>query len=452
MLTLLALLLVVQATSTPVAGPPPPPPISEGTSAITGHVRDADTGAAITGARVRLTAMTPRSDEEIAASNDPAQFALRARAQEAETTTDHAGRYEFSGIAAGHYLLGAQSRGYVLSLYGAPRWPGVRALVPIALEADQHLNRIDLALKPGASVRGRVVDEAGRPLRDARVIVVASQDAGLRMNPVVAAPAPTDHDGRYTIEGVPEGHFLVQAMPRPDPANPGAGSQEYLATYYPSAADPSDAIDIVVKGVVTSGIDITVRRKPIYSIAGTVLTAGGEILEATEVVLESIPPGVRYHVGGPSLGEGAFSFGRLKPGRYILWARSPAADGFEAAALPLMLSDSLTEVQLLLVPTGAIKGRVQGERGEPIPDGLSVVATLADGAEEAAAADEAIIAADGAFTIDRLFGQRILQVSGLPDDWAIKRILVGRFDVAAPHVTVTSGATIANVHIVIGRR
>jgi hypothetical protein len=77
---------------------------------------------------------------------------------------------------------------------------------------------------------------------------------------------------------------------------------------------------------------------------------------------------------------------------------------------------------------------------------------LADGAEAAAAADEATVAADGAFTIERLFGQRHLQVSGLPDDWAIKRILIGRFEVAAPHVTVPSGATVDNVQIVIGRK
>jgi hypothetical protein len=452
MLTLFAFLLLVQATATPVAGPPPPPTLSEGTSAITGQVIDAVTGAAIAGARVRLTAMTRRSDEEIAASNDPSQFATRARAPQAEATTDQAGRYEFSDIAAGLYLLGAQSRGYLMALYGSPGGPSQRALSPVALEAGEHLNRIDLALTPGGSVRGRVVDEAGRPLGDARVIAVTSQDAGVRMYPVLAAPTPTDDDGRYTIEGVPEGHFLVQAVPRPDPANPGAGSQEYLPTYYPTAADPSDAAGIVVRGVaVTSGIDITVRRKPIYSMAGTVLTAGGEILERTEVVLESLPPGVRYHVGGPSLGEGAFSFERLKPGRYILWARSPIADGYEATALPLTLSDSLTDVQLVLLPTGAIKGRVQGERGETIPDGLSVVATLADGVEEAAAGDEATVAADGAFTIDRLFGQRNLQVSGLPSDWVIKRILVGRFEVAAPHVTVPSGAMVDNVQIVIGR-
>ena len=273
------------------------------------------------------------------------------------------------------------------------------------------------------------------------------------MNPVLAAPTPTDDDGRYTIEGVPEGRFLVRAVPVPDPANPGAGSKDYLPTYYPSAADRSDAVEIVVKGVaVTSGIDIIARRKPLYSITGQALTAGGEILEGTEVVLESVPPGVRYHVGGPTLGEGAFSFERLNPGRYILWARSPVADGFEATALPLTLYDSLTDVQLLLLPTGAIKGRVRGERGEAVPDGLSVVATLADGAEEAAAAEQATVTVDGAFTIDRLFGQRNLQVEGLPDDWAIKRILVGRFEVAAPHVTVPSGATIDNVQIVIGRR
>jgi hypothetical protein len=451
--TLLALLLVLQAMSTTVAGPPPPPPLSEGTSAISGQVRDTDTGAAIAGARVRLTAVTRRSDDETTAKTDRSPFAVRPRAPQAEATTDQAGRYEFSGIAAGHYLLGAQSRGYAMALYGTPRWPIDQAFVPVVLDAGQRLDRIDLALKPGASIRGRVIDEAGRPMRDARVIAVASENAALRMNPVLAAPTPTDDDGRYTLEGVPEGHFLVQAVPRPDPANPGAGSQEHLPTYYPSAADPGDAVGIVISGkAVTSGIDITVRRKPMHSIAGTVLTAGGEILEATEVVLESVPARVRYHTGGSALVEGAFSFDGLEPGRYLLWARSPVADGFEAAALPLTLSDALTDLQLVLVPTGTIKGRVQSERGEPIPDGLTVVATLADGAEEAAAAEQASVTAGGAFTIDRLFGERTLQITGLPDEWTIKRILVGRFEVSAPQVTVTAGATVANVQIVIGPR
>ena len=81
-----------------------------------------------------------------------------------------------------------------------------------------------------------------------------------------------------------------------------------------------------------------------------------------------------------------------------------------------------------------------------------MVATLADGAEAAAADGQTIVAPDGAFTIDRLFGERSLAISGLPDEWAIKRILVGRFEVAAPHVVVPSGATVDHVQIVIGRR
>lgn len=453
MLTLLALLLVLQARSTPVSGPPPPPPIAQGTSALSGRVIDAATGAAIAGARMRLMAMTRRSDEEITATDDPSRFVIRARAPEAEATTDDTGRYEFSAIAEGHYLLRAESSGHVMALYGSPRGPAEGNLVPIGLERGHHLTRIDFALKPGGAVRGRVVDEGGRPLRDARVIVVASRDPFVRMTSVLAAPSPTDDDGRYTIDGVPEGTFFVRAVPRPDPNNSGAGSLDYLPTYYPSAVDSNDAVAIVVKGMAAiNGIDITVRRKQILSIAGRALTAGGDILEGTEVVLESVPPGVRYHIGGSTLGDGAFSFGRLNPGSYMLWARSPVADGYEATALPLTLHDSLTHLQLLLLPTGTIRGRVQGERGEPIPGGLSVVATLADGVEEAAAADQADVLEDGTFSIAGLFGDRILRLNGMPPEWTIKEILNGRREVAAPHVTISPGVTVRNIQIVIGPR
>lgn len=449
--TLFVLLLSQQAPTPDAAVRPWTLPA--GHSVISGRVTDATTGAPLRGAQLRLTPVQRRAEGDPLGSGDPNRYVITAR-QEGEVLSDERGRYEFRGLAEGLYLLRASSDDHVMSLYGSPDWPHQSRTLPIELSADSHLARVDFALKRGSVIRGRVVDEAGRPVRDVRVIAVApTATIGTRSYQVLTQPTPTNTDGRYAIRGVPDGRFLVQAVPAPNPANPGAGSSDYLATFHPSATDIGDAAVLSIKGPTEfKDIDLIIRRKVVLSISGRVLTAGGEIHDGTEVVLESTPAGTRYHIGGSALGDGTFMFPRLSPGRYMLWARSPVADGFEATVLPVALVDSLTEVHLVLLPTGRIKGRVNDERGETLPEGLTVVATLADGATEAASADQAGVAVDGSFTIERVFGHRILQVNGLPDGWTIKSILVGRTEVFPPHVTVPSAATIDDVRIVIGRR
>jgi hypothetical protein len=114
--------------------------------------------------------------------------------------------------------------------------PGPRARYTVEMSADGHVTRrsaafavhtgrtqrlADLVLPASLSVAGIVVDEAGRPLADVRVGVVAGQgDNLLRPLPVVTA-----RDGRFCLEGLPGGPVELEAerFVAQQPAAPAAG-------------------------------------------------------------------------------------------------------------------------------------------------------------------------------------------------------------------------------------
>src|SRR6187200_2137746 len=73
--------------------------------------------------------------------------------------TDDQGRFEFTGLPAGGYLLTASRLGWVTTYYGSPRPgrpPGVRIVV-----ADGARANVEVPIVPGSVIGGRIVDENG---------------------------------------------------------------------------------------------------------------------------------------------------------------------------------------------------------------------------------------------------------------------------------------------------
>lgn len=64
--------------------------------------------------------------------------------------------------------------------------------------------RLDIDLMPAASLRGRVTDREGKPVRGARVYVIAPERALLEVTSP-ANTAVTDKEGRFRFPGVPKG-------------------------------------------------------------------------------------------------------------------------------------------------------------------------------------------------------------------------------------------------------
>lgn len=88
------------------------------------------------------------------------------------------------------------------------------------LRAGQELDLGRITMKPGGALRGRVLDERGKPLSEARVVVIDADEHGTPSEEkqtkgpawdVVSDRGSTDEHGVFEIVGIPPGRWYVVA-------------------------------------------------------------------------------------------------------------------------------------------------------------------------------------------------------------------------------------------------
>src|SRR2546428_6097958 len=137
------------------------------------------------------------------AQNQNASNAPRAR-------TDKSGRFKFAGLPAGRYSAFAVAPGYV-SPYEDPIF-SVRGKT-INLADGEKVENIDLEIKRGGVITGKVTDSQGRPVIEGIVnlsrLNVSNQPLGLPRQSVNYDMYRTDDRGFYRIYEITEGRYLV---------------------------------------------------------------------------------------------------------------------------------------------------------------------------------------------------------------------------------------------------
>ena len=185
-----------------------------------------------------------------------APFSLRPTS----TTTDEDGRFVFIDIEPGRYRFNAQKGGFAI----------VVGLVPppmIELKSGERIDNLRLTLQRGGVITGRVVDQTGEPLADARVMVLrkppmppqssragAAATAARLANRLLPAGSggQTDDRGEFRLHSLPPGDYYVQAAPRlysggsVGPGGAAAAATTMVPTYFPSTTDSSAAQPIQV--------------------------------------------------------------------------------------------------------------------------------------------------------------------------------------------------------------
>ncbi len=161
------------------------------TARISGRVMDAVTGRAIPSAVVRISYSPRRSEPE----------RKRSLPQRSAVTGDN-GTFSIAGVEPGEYSMWASKGGYLDTWYGATRPAGRFSRVSVQREA---LNDLVLRVWPAASIEGRVIDEANRPVAGAKVRV-------LPRDPGVFGSAMTDDRGMYRITRLPSGEYTVMVQ------------------------------------------------------------------------------------------------------------------------------------------------------------------------------------------------------------------------------------------------
>jgi hypothetical protein len=137
--------------------------------------------------------------------------------------TNDLGEFRIHSLAAGEYFIQANPRSAPPmartdpspTTLAATFYPGTvdaSAAQPVSIGRAATLNGIEIAMQevPAFSVRGVVVDEAGRPVENASVMLVAEPVEGV---PMFNGPGRirTSSDGQFRVDGVVAGTYLVRA-------------------------------------------------------------------------------------------------------------------------------------------------------------------------------------------------------------------------------------------------
>jgi len=386
--------------------------------------------------------------------------------------TDENGRYHFTGIAAGKYVVSALAPGY-FSL-GLESYRGLRGKT-LNLTEGEKIENADLEIKRGGVITGRVVDSQRRPVIEERVYLNKLGVNNLLLGPLYYSQIldmyETDDRGLYRIYGLPEGRYLVSVgyVERTGSAAIPSRREFYPHVFYPNAANESEAKVVEVsEGSEAANIDITVpdpkHRQDIY---GRVVDAGGgQPVAGVAVMVGGVTKDGRYD--GISAGGGARSgpngefriFGAL-PGKYAILARPGQTSGSEFISDPVIVDvgeDTVTGVEVRVQRSASISGFVviEGTNDPKVRAKLSQVSLMAfvrSASQVPSPSNEVFgsVNADGSF---RFSGLQPGKVSIFVDSFSnVRDLLVSRIERNGAPVSggieVEAGEQVTGVRIIL---
>jgi hypothetical protein len=265
---------------------------------------------------------------------------------------------------------------------------------PVAVEAGEERLGVDfgITLVPTAQIRGRLVDEQGRPQANQSVSLraPASSASGLEfIESLGSGSGRTGPDGTFTLSSVKPGRYTLSARATIRAANEPAGAPqanamgEALAMLGMGGGTHWASEDVTVAG--RDIADLTLVLKPSLTITGKVAYEASTLkppedmtsvrLAVTEVTKESasaVTTLVQSMFGGGSVtvaADGTFVAKGLSPGKY----RVMTAGGVLASLAPAERVDGWT---LKSVMAG---GRDVADTGLDVKENVSnVIVTFTD--------------------------------------------------------------------------
>src|SRR5262245_18953148 len=340
-----------------------PPAAQNSATTIEGRVVADDTGLPIPNARVSTTSGV----------NGSMPIVL----------TDGEGRFVFS-FPPGPYNISAVKTGYAR-----------REVPPPA--AGQP---VEIRLRHGAAISGRVIDEFGDPVAGVRVALETPPDGSRDSRPVTAT---TSNDlGEYRFGGLQDGVFLPLVVTTGPPQQVRVDDNVFvtnmpLRTYFPGVTNAADAQPIELDaGETRDGIDFLLTARQAIEqpfavdrfllmpppnvgpaprgdglIRGQITGTDGRGVPRASIVLMPLTnptnrPSLPHVTRSGS--DGRFEFGELAPGRFrVLVSKggylSITGDG---PTIDLAAAEIRDRVQIALTRFGTINGRVLDESGFPV--------------------------------------------------------------------------------------
>lgn len=382
---------------------------------------------------------------------------------EAVTFSESNGAFGFTTIPPGKYRLHVDLVGFRKAWFGAgtpARPPGT-----LNLAAGDIRYGITFRLRPLGSISGVVLDPDGDPVPNAQVRLIESTWERLKPAYATIDWANTDDQGRYRLQAVLPGQYLVMAAQQYGPALPiqpeiavgqTVSQKMYAVEFYPDAGRLSAATPLqLTDGMQLEGIEFHLTARGVAVLRGKVVVPG-DLPANTNVQIGVFPQDVP-NSGGQSTGAGAFQpnyefeIPNLIAGPYVIVASLSVAGRDYRAVERIELLPGGQEVTLHPDRAIDLTGRVDLEGGER-PTGPFRVSLLPGGYPPGRSQIQVDAQADGTFTAPNVVpGIWDINVEPVPPGGYIKAMRLGEQDVLTEDMAIEPG-TREPLHIVVSAR
>jgi hypothetical protein len=258
------------------------------------------------------------------------------------TSTSEDGRYEFNNLPAGKYSLTGAKRGFITVSFDQHDQYSTAIVTGDGIDTE-HLT---LRLAPDAIIAGKVLDEAGEPVRHATVTLYYNDHSSGVDQVHQFRSSQSDDLGDYEMTPLQPGTYFLSVNAKPwyaihpgtQPSNSGTDNPTnsspmadraldvaYPLTYYPDVTEAEEAQPIPIRGGEHIEADIHLTpvpslrlrfrvsedgrhgytfpqlEQPAFDGSTFVPTAGGNIVSPGIIEVTGIPAG-RYNIHFPQQG------------------------------------------------------------------------------------------------------------------------------------------------------
>ena len=370
----------------------------------------------------------------------------------ASLLTGEDGRFAFRRLGPGKYSLQGSRRGYLTSGYQQHEqfWS--------ALVTGEKLETQNLVLRlmPAAVLSGKVLDEAGEPVRGAEVKLYMEQRANGMTRVMPAGNTPTNDLGVFEFFSLSPGKYFaaVSAKPwyavHPPSAPPGSTVSApvlvdkpldvaYPSTYYGGTTSSDEASPILIKGGDREEIEISLAPVESLHLLFHVPEEGQQQGFQAPVLEKRVFDSVDYVPieGVNPVSPGVMELTGVPAGKYTV--RIPAAQGQAAKFTEADIRNDGQELETNKAELAAsMKLTVELPSDEPAPTQLALA--LQDERGQIAAFN--LVGADGRVAFDDLAAgsYKIIAARTAEKAYAVGRILEENGQAVGPIVNVTEGA------------